>query len=214
MFNCYFELNEENFDILFVNAIIENLKYGIISLDAMFLGKITDEYYYDEHTFYFYHMQSVLTAQGNIWNVLYNDYHKRNRAISEERVKKMRQRLGIDPKDYPLVGNKAFRNTNEHFDERYFSFVKCAGDYNILKKDTPPEIKEAILATKHLRTIDIVNWKYITYTKNQKQISLDLQELRQEMYIMFYNISTCDLMKKYDTYNPRNNILKTESNKN
>ena len=48
MFNCYFELNEENFDILFVNAIIENLKYGIISLDAMFSGNITDEYYYDD----------------------------------------------------------------------------------------------------------------------------------------------------------------------
>lgn len=50
-------------------------------------------------------MQSILTAQGNIYNVLFNDYFGR-KQISEERVKKVRDSFGIDLTKYPLVGNK------------------------------------------------------------------------------------------------------------
>ena len=72
MFNRKIEITKENESILFINAVIENLRYAIISLDAILNGG--DEFgdYYDEHTFYFFHIQSILTAQGNIYNVLFN----------------------------------------------------------------------------------------------------------------------------------------------
>ena len=211
MFNCYLELNEDNVDLLFVNAVLENLKYGIISLDAMFRQEITDDFYaYDDYTFYFFHMQSVLTAQGNIANILHNDYFQKNREISAERVSKMRKRLGVDPEKYPLVGNKAFRNTNMHFDERYFSFKDGVGDYNILKESTQPDVRKEILSTPHLRTIDLVNWQYITYDRQKKQITLDLRRLRKEMYDMYFAICTCSLMSSYDSNNPRCKLIKAE----
>ena len=77
MFNRQIEITRENESILFINAVVENLRYGIISLDMMFNCDEENLYqnYYDEHTFYFFHMQSVLTAQGNIYNVLYNDFY-------------------------------------------------------------------------------------------------------------------------------------------
>ena len=67
MFNRKIEITEENESILFINAVVENLRYGIISLDMMFNCDKDSQYcgYYDEHTFYFFHMQSVLAAQGN-----------------------------------------------------------------------------------------------------------------------------------------------------
>ena len=207
MFNYYFEFNEDNRDLLFVNAVLENLKYGIISLDAMFAGNITRDFYNDRYTFYFFHMQSVLTAQGNIWNVLRNNFYEKNRNISQARILAMREKLGIDINNYPLVGNKKFRNTNEHFDERYFQFQNGIGDYNILSQDTPTDIKNQILRTPHLRTIDIVNWTYITYDEKQNQIVLNLRSLRDEMYDMFFAISSNERIHLKCIDNPRHKIL-------
>ena len=45
MFNRQIEITRENESILFINAVIENLRYGIISLDRMFSGKIFEDYY-------------------------------------------------------------------------------------------------------------------------------------------------------------------------
>lgn len=123
MFNRQIEITRENESILFINAVIENLRYGLISLDMMFNCDEENVYqkYYDLHTFYFFHMQSVLTAQGNIYNVLYSDFFDR-KIVSKERVEKVREAFGVDLTRYPLVGNKKFRNTNAHFDERYYQY--------------------------------------------------------------------------------------------
>ena len=141
MFNRRIEITKENEPILFINAVIENLRYAIISLDAIFSQKDYSGYY-DEHTFYFFHMQSVLTAQGNIYNVLFNDYFTR-RQMSRERVREVREKFGVDLARYPLVGNKKFRNSNAHFDERYYKF-NIVGDMNILRSDTPESERKQI----------------------------------------------------------------------
>ena len=194
MFNRQIEITRENESILFINAVIENLRYGIISLDRMFSGKILEDYYnnyYDEHTFYFFHMQSVLTAQGNIWNVLYCNYPQK-RQISQERVRKVREAFGIALSRYPLVGNKKFRNTNAHFDERYYQY-NGVGDMNLLKSDTPASERNAILSTLHLRTIDVENWIYYSYDGRGRKIRLNLRELRNEMYDMLVALCTNDI---------------------
>ena len=194
MFNRKIEITKENESILFINAVIENLRYAIISLDAIFNGR--DEFgdYYDEHTYYFFHMQSVLTAQGNIYNVLFYDYFGR-RQISRERVRKVREDFGIDLKRYPLVENKKYRNSNAHFDERYYEF-NGVGDMNILRSDTPEDERKQILDTPHLRTIDIDKWMYYSYDARGNQIVLDLQELKTEMYEMLSELCLCDIRKE------------------
>ena len=193
MFNRQIEITRENESILFINAVIENLRYGIISLDMMINcdEESVCQNYYDEHTFYFFHMQSVLTAQGNIYNVLYNDFFDR-KIISRERVRKIREAFGIDLSRYPLVGNKKFRNTNAHFDERYYQY-NGVGDMNLLKSDTPANERNSILSTLHLRTIDVENWIYYSYDGRGRQISLDLRELRNEMYDMLVALCTNDI---------------------
>ena len=193
MFNRQIEITRENESILFINSVIENLRYGLISLDTMFNCDEESVYqrYYDEHTFYFFHMQSVLTAQGNIWNVLYCNYPQK-RQISQERVRKVREAFGIDLSRYPLVGNKKFRNTSAHFDERYYQY-NGVGDMNLLKSDTPASERNAILSTSHLRTIDVENWIYYSYDGRGRKIRLNLRELRNEMYDMLVALCTNDI---------------------
>lgn len=193
MFNRQIEITRENESILFINAVIENLRYGIISLDMMFnnVEENICQKYYDEHTFYFFHIQSVLTAQGNIYNVLYNDYFDR-RIVSQDRVKKVREAFGIDLSKYPLVGNKKFRNTNAHFDERYYQY-NGVGDMNLLKADTSIDDRKTILNTSHLRTIDVENWIYYSYDGRGNQLCLNLRELRKEMYEMLVALCTNDI---------------------
>lgn len=193
MFNRKIEITRENESVLFINAVIENLRYAIISLDAIF-NKSDYSHYDDEHTFYFFHIQSILTAQGNIYNVLFNDYFGR-REISRERVRKVREDFGIDLTKYPLVGNKTFRNSCAHFDERYYEF-NGVGDMNILRCDTPEAERRQILETPHLRTIDIDRWIYYSYDRHGKQIILDLRELRTEMYEMLSELCMCDIRKR------------------
>ena len=193
MFNRQIEITRENESILFINAVIENLRYGIISLDMMFnnVEENICQKYYDEHTFYFFHIQSVLTAQGNIYNVLYNDYFD-IRIVSQDRVKKVREAFGIDLSKYPLVGNKKFRNTNAHFDERYYQY-NGVGDMNLLKADTSIDDRKTILNTSHLRTIDVENWIYYSYDGRGRQLCLNLRELRKEMYEMLVALCTNDI---------------------
>ena len=131
-------------------------------------------------------MQSILTAQGNICNVLFNDFYE-HRQVSRERVRKVRDAFGIDLARYPLVGNKKFRNSNAHFDERYYLHASV-GDMKLLKTDTPADERRLILETPHLRTLDIENWLYYSYDRRGKQIVLDLRELRNEMYDMLSKI--------------------------
>ena len=196
MFNRKIEITKETESILFVNAVIENLRYGIISLDMMQNYEINNCYndYYDEHTFYFFHMQSVLTAQGNIYIVLINDYYD-YRRVSRARAIRVRDAFGIDLARYPLVGNKKFRNSNAHFDERYYLHTGV-GDMNLLKSDTPADERRLILETPHLRTLDIENWLYYSYDRRGKQIVLDLRELRNEMYDMLTALCTSNIRER------------------
>ena len=52
MFNRQIEITRENESILFINAVIENLRYGIISLDRMFSGKTLEDYYNNYYELY------------------------------------------------------------------------------------------------------------------------------------------------------------------
>ena len=60
MFNQYLALTPENADIAMVNVVLEDLKFIVISLDQIFRGHAGEDYYNEEHTFYFYHLQHAL----------------------------------------------------------------------------------------------------------------------------------------------------------
>lgn len=179
MFNRYFN-SENNPDLIYANIVLKNIHFALVALDYIFNDvhyKIG--IYHDEYTYYFYHIQSLLTACGNISNVFYNTFSGRTAC---ERSKRLRNLFNIKKSRYPLVFQKEVRNTNEHFDERYEQFDNCIGDYNILDNNTDPFIRTIINQNPHLRTYDKEAKIYYTYNRKLERINYDLRALQRELF--------------------------------
>lgn len=207
MFNQYLELTPENADIAMINVVLENLKFIVISLDQIFGGCVGEDYYNEDYTFYFYHLQNTLTSWGAVINMLSSGL--RRQKLYNERARHLREVFNIDPSTYKWLFNKNFRNAGEHADERYDLFSGCAGDYNVISEHTPEEVRKSILAEPHIRTLDIGSWIYVTYDSKGQQISCNLQQLRDEAYMLLHQISThprlCDTKL---THIPTKKLLK------
>ena len=199
MFNSYLEMTPENKHIMFANAVIEHLKFVVISLDTI-LGGFQQQcdksrFYEDKYAFYFYHLQNALVSCGNINNVFMDRQNPNSAAYV--RANLLREKFDVNLGDYTCLFNKNFRNTSEHFDERYDSYYDSMpgfGDYNIISSDTPLALKNEILDSSSLRTLDLTEKKYKTYDRNGSRITLDLQKLRSEAYELLYKISSHELV--------------------
>lgn len=111
MFNRYFEVRADNQEFVFANLCIKNINFALVSLDYIFNHPDFDTgIYHDEHTFYFFHIQSILTACGNISNTFYNPGGFLGQDTTE-RCKRLRTEFGINKTDYPLIFFKEVRNT-------------------------------------------------------------------------------------------------------
>lgn len=191
MLNRYFN-SQDNPDLLYANIVLKNIHFALIALEYIFY----DHYYYnigmyhDEHTYYFYHIQSLLTACGNISNVFYNTFSG-NTAC--ERSKRLRNQFDVSKRKYPLIFQKEVRNTNAHFDERYEQFNNCIGDYNILDENTDEFMRTVITKNPHLRTYDKENKIYITYNRQLNRIEYDLTKLQQELFELQGKITSSNL---------------------
>lgn len=147
--------------------------------------------------YYFFHIQSILTACGILYNIFYGN-NGRSRRYTVNRPLLLRKAFGIDKNRYPLVFDKAVRNTNEHFDERFDAFGWDIGDYNLLDHNTPPDMRTAILKENHLRTFDRSNNCYYTYVRHQGEFvqkSVDFRELLMQLLAMRERITTNPILE-------------------
>ena len=193
MFNRYFEAGEDSLEFLFAHLAVKNIDFAMISLRCLLEPyPVNNELFPDEHTYVFFHIQSVLTACGNLYNVFYGNgsgayrYHLQYvRPI--QRTTLLREIFDINRKHFPLVFNKAVRNTNEHFDERFDEFRWNIGDYNIVDFNTPRDMRDTILGETHLRTFDRRNGYYHTYIRRKGEcvpMHVNLHKLYLELSIM------------------------------
>lgn len=185
MLNKYFRIDGNNsLDFMYANIAVQNIYFALISLDYIFdSGKYDIGVYHDKHTYYFFHIQSILTACGNISNVFYNPGGYNGRQYTE-RCQRLRTTFNINKNNYPLVFQKEVRNTNEHFDERYEEFGGNLGDYNLLNHDTDPYMRAVIQTNPHLRTLDVENFLYYTYIRKSgrfERFAYDLNVLRRQL---------------------------------
>lgn len=190
MLNRYFKADGNNPDFLYANISVQNIYFALISLDHIFIDAFYNVgIYHDEHTYYFFHLQSLLTACGNISNVFYNHGGFGGKDATQ-RSARLRKSFNITKKEFSLIFQKEFRNTNEHFDERLEQFGYVVGDLNILDENTEPYMRTVINTNPHLRTFDKENYTYITYNRKLQPITYDLRELREELNIMLERITT------------------------
>lgn len=187
MFNEKFAA--ENELLMFIKMAIKNTDFALISVDYILNTETIDRNVYeDEHTFYFYYIQNLLAACGNLSNIFNSKLgfvrrigRTSNIISPAERSKELRGLCNLNLKEFPLIFQKEARNTNMHFDERYDEFNRQLGDYNILDENTPYDMRNEILNTPHLRTYDKQDQVYITIGCNGNRIEYPLKQLRQEL---------------------------------
>ena len=189
MFNRYIETDGSNKEFIFANIALKNIDFALISLDYIFNhSNFECGIYHDEHTFYFFHIQSILNACGNLYDIFYNirthiwgDRNANPNVNPSIRSDQLRKTFGVHKRNFPTIFNKEARNTNTHFDERYDVAGYIVGDYNLLDENTEPLIRDIINDNYHLRTYDKTNFIYYTFNSNWRKIRYDLKTLEREL---------------------------------
>lgn len=185
MFNEEMRITADNQFTLYIKIALKNIDFALISIDYILNTQhINQNIYKDRHTFYFYYLQNLLAACGNISNIFNNNigYISRGGRISPlERSKELREYCGLILREFPLIFKKEARNTNMHFDERYDECNMRIGDYNIIDENTPYEERWTILNTPHLRTYNKQEQVYITVGRYGERIEFSLEQLHQEL---------------------------------
>lgn len=186
MKNQYFDTSIDS-DFIYANSALVNINCALVSLEYILNDYVYYDrsigIYHDEHTYYFYHIQALLTACGNLSNIFYNHSNYSNKAITK-RCSRLRRRFEITEAPYRLIFQKEARNTNEHFDERYDEFGSNLGDYNLLDENVDVEMRKTILNNPHLRTYDKGNHIYYTYGRKRNLINYNFEEMKQELQDM------------------------------
>lgn len=184
---------------------VRNIDFALISLNAIFYDTGYDAaIYHNKNLFYFFHMQSILDACASVSDIFFYYLRKRGRYSKDrsiERSLELQDAFGINPKDYPLITSKECRNTNTHFAERYDSYVKGIGDYNVITENTDAKIRDEIMSTPHLRTLDLMTYTYYSYNSRYKKIEYDLKEVNRQLIKLRDLIKENDLYKGTGSYN-------------
>ena len=207
MLNRYFDASKVDPDFVYANIAVKNIYFALISLDYIINHpEFNIGIYHDEHTYYFFHIQSILTACGNISNTFYNHGGYGGKSTTA-RSKRLRDTFGITRGRFPLVFKKEVRNTNEHFDERYDEYEKPIGDYNTIDNNTDVFIRTCVETNPHLRTYYKETFEYVTYNRKQERITFNLTELRNELLTMLECITENPVFYSGWTTTPQNESL-------
>ena len=192
MFNRYIRITRGNADFQLINVAVKNIDFALISIEHILNDESIDvELYGDSNTYYFFHLQSIMAACGNIYNVFFNrGIYGNTRGYNQSaynRSVRLRNAYNISKREFSLVFEREARNTNAHFDDRYEEFDGVIGDYNVIDHQTSREKIHIIENQSHLRTFDNRTKTYITYKRDSgsfSKIYIDLNELRRQLITM------------------------------
>ncbi|MBQ9838624.1 MAG: hypothetical protein IJO56_03890 [Oscillospiraceae bacterium] len=194
MFNQYIVNDDMTEDTLLLATIRMNIEFALVSARCIINSPNYDEEVYGtRYVYYFFHLQSLLTACGNITSAFFSpkpyssinpDTRRYDGGIYrriEESARRFRDQYGITRERYNLIFQKEMRNTVIHSNERIIEHNGRLGDFNIIDHTTPQTVIDEIFGTPHLRTIDLRTMRYYTYDRRKRQILISLNELEQQL---------------------------------
>lgn len=194
MFNERIEFDDMTEDSLLLATIRMNIEFALVSVRSIInFAEYDRTAYRNDYIYHFFHVQSLLTACGNITSAFFTPraFSNVNRVTGRydsELYRKnkdaaicFREKYGVTKERYDLVFRKEMRNTVIHSNERIIEHRGRLGDFNIIKQSTPNAEIQEILRTPHLRTIDLRNMTFYTYDRSKRQIEVNLFELERQL---------------------------------
>lgn len=194
MLNEYIDSEDMTEDTLLLATIRMNIEFALVSVRCVINSPNYDEEVYgNRFVYYFFHLQSLLTACGSITSAFFStppfssinpvtrryDSNIYRRIAESER--RLRENYGISRERYNLIFQREMRNTVIHSNERIVEHNGRLGDFNIIDDNTSQPVIDEILGTPHLRTIDLRTMRYYTYDRKKRQIVISLRELEEQL---------------------------------
>lgn len=194
MFNERIEFDDMTEDSLLLATIRMNIEFALVSVRSIIhFAEYDRTAYGNDYVYHFFHVQSLLTACGNINSAFFtprafSTVNRMTGRYDSELYRKnkdaaicFREKYGVTKDRYDLVFRKEMRNTVIHSNERIIEHRGRLGDFNIIDQSTPKSDVRKILRTPHLRTIDLRNMVFYTYDRWKRRVEVNLFDLERQL---------------------------------
>lgn len=169
---------------------------ALISLDHIYNCKYSDSDLFESKAqYYHYYTDHLLYSLGQIAE-RFRESNNPN-STNDYFVRRSANRInyGFDKNNYPILSNKAFRNTIEHIDEHNIEVIKkhdAVGGFNTIDENTPEERKDTLRNKRnnHTYTLDLL-LKRLYIEREDTPLTMNLDDLKNELL---------DLKKKVDSF--------------
>ena len=169
---------------------------ALISLDHIYNCKYSDNALFESKAqYYHYYTDHLLYSLGQIAERFRESKDSNNTNDYFVRRSANRKNYGFDNNNYPIMSNKAFRNTIEHIDEHNIEVIKkqdAVGGFNIIDENTSKELIDTLRNNRdtHTYTLDLL-FKQLYIEREGSPLTMLLDDLKQEIV---------DLKKKVDDF--------------
>lgn len=159
---------------------------ALISLDHIYNCKYSDSDLFESKAqYYHYYTDHLLYSLGQIAE-RFRESNNPN-STNDYFVRRSANRInyGFDKNNYPILSNKAFRNTIEHIDEHNIEVIKkhdAVGGFNTIDENTPEERKDTLRNKRnnHTYTLDLL-LKRLYIEREDTPLTMNLDDLKNEL---------------------------------
>ena len=156
---------------------------ALISLDHIYNCKYSDSDLFESKAqYYHYYTDHLLYSLGQIAE-RFRESNNPN-STNDYFVRRSANRInyGFDKNNYPILSNKAFRNTIEHIDEHNIEVIKkhdAVGGFNTIDENTPEERKDTLRNKRnnHTYTLDLL-LKRLYIEREDTPLTMNLDDLK------------------------------------
>lgn len=157
---------------------------ALISLDHIYNCKYSDSDLFESKAqYYHYYTDHLLYSLGQIAE-RFRESNNPN-STNDYFVRRSANRInyGFDKNNYPILSNKAFRNTIEHIDEHNIEVIKkhdAVGGFNTIDENTPEERKDTLRNKRnnHTYTLDLL-LKRLYIEREDTPLTMNLDDLKK-----------------------------------
>lgn len=159
-----------------------NLEKANFAIEKIYSKENNFQEYSNKCVYYHIYIDLLMEAIGQILN----RFELKGKNKYDEIRKNNCKSYGFNPKNYPVLYEKEFRNFVTHIDERNIDFIlknKGVGGFNVIFEETPENEKKAYLNFKlQNNTFDVVNKIYYIYSnKRESTINLKIDLLKKDI---------------------------------
>ncbi len=184
----YFDNGDKNYELATCYYLSFHIKSSFFSVEQL---ECTEKEWMqstfrNKAEFYHFYTDHLLFSMGQISEIFHvvNNSRSKKRDYNDRREEN-RTNFRFSESEFPILSNKAYRNTIEHIDEYNINTINeygGVGGFNFIDDTVDSKLCEELLSDEHrnIYILDMIS-KRIYITRNDKRIYFYLDELNDEL---------------------------------